>query len=145
MWVLDHKEGWPQKIRCFWIVVLEEILESPLDCKEIKSVNPKGNQPWILIWRTDAETEAPILWPDVKMLCHWKRLWCWERLRAGGEQYEMVAWHYQLMDMSLRRLQNMVKEREARCAAIHGVPKSQLWLSDWKTAWNYNCDVSQHH
>ena len=63
MWELDHKESWAPKNRCFWIVVLEKTLESSLDCKEIKSVNPKGNQSWILIGSTDAEAETPILWP----------------------------------------------------------------------------------
>ena len=63
---LDHKESWMQKNQCFWTVVLEKTLESPLECQEIKSVHPKGNQPWIFIGRTDAEAEAPILWlPDV--------------------------------------------------------------------------------
>ena len=65
MWELDHKEGWTLKNWCFWTVVLEKTLESPLDCKEIQPVHPKGNQHWIFIGRTDAE--APILWPpDVK-------------------------------------------------------------------------------
>ena len=63
MWELDHKEGWVLKNWCFWTVVLEKTLESPLDCKEIQPVNPKGNQPWIFIGRTDAEAETPILWP----------------------------------------------------------------------------------
>ena len=67
MWVLDHKEGWVPKIWCFWTVVLEKILESPLGCKEIQSGNPKGNQSWIFIGRTDAEAETPIFWlPNVK-------------------------------------------------------------------------------
>ena len=67
IWELDHKEGWVPKNWCFWAVVLEKTLESPLDCKEIKPIDPKGNQPWIFIGRTDAEIEAPILWPpDVK-------------------------------------------------------------------------------
>ena len=63
MWELDHKEGWVMKNWCSWTAVLEKILESPLDCKEIKPVNPKGNQPWTFIGRTDAEAEGPILWP----------------------------------------------------------------------------------
>ena len=63
MWELNHKEGWALKNWCFWTVVLEKTLESPLDCKEIKPVNPKGNQSWIFIGKTDAETEAPIIWP----------------------------------------------------------------------------------
>ena len=63
MWELDHKEGWVLKNRCFWTVVLEKTLENPLDCQEIKLVNPKGNQPWIFTGRTDAEAETPTLWP----------------------------------------------------------------------------------
>ena len=83
MWELGHK-GWALKKWCSWTVVLEKILESPLDCKEIKPVNPKGNQPWIFIGRTDAETEAPVLWPpDAKSLLIGKDPW--ERLKAGGE------------------------------------------------------------
>ena len=66
MWELDHKEGWVPKNWCFWTVVLEKTFESPLDCKEFKPVNPKGNRSWIIIGRTDAEAEAPILWPDRK-------------------------------------------------------------------------------
>ena len=72
-WEIDHKEGWAPKNWCFWTVVLEKTLESPLDYKEIKPVNPKGNQSWIFIGRTDAEAEAPILWPpDVKNWLIWK-------------------------------------------------------------------------
>ena len=63
MWELDYKESWVPKNWCFWTVVLEKTLESPLDCKEIKSVNPKGNQSWVFLERTDAEAETPILWP----------------------------------------------------------------------------------
>ena len=80
-----YKEGWALKNWCFQTVMLEKTLESLLDCKEIKSVNPKGNQPWIFIGRTDAEAEALTLWlPDVKSQL-WKTPCCWERLRAGGE------------------------------------------------------------
>ena len=81
MWELDHKEGWVLKNWCFRTVVLDKFLESPLDCKEIKPVNPKGNQPWIFIGRTDAEPETPILWPPPT---HWKRPWCWGGLRRTG-------------------------------------------------------------
>ena len=87
MWKLDYKESWPQKKWCFWTVVLEKTLESPLDCKEIQPVHPKGNQSWVFIGRTDAEAETPIntLAASCKELAHLKRPWCWERLRAGGE------------------------------------------------------------
>ena len=83
---LDYKERWLSKNWCFWAMVLEKTLESPLDCKEIQAVNPKGNQSWIFIGRTDAEAKTPILWATwCKELTHWKRLWCWERLKAGRE------------------------------------------------------------
>ena len=83
MWQLDYKENWELKNWCFWTVVLKKTLESFLDSKEIKLVNPKGNQSWIFIGRTDAEAETPILWPpDVKNWLIWK---CWERLKAAGE------------------------------------------------------------
>ena len=99
MWELNYKESWAPKNWCFWTVVLEKMLESPLDCKEIQPVHPKGNQSWMFIGRTDVEAETPILWPpDAK---NWllKRPWCWERLKAGGEgetEDEMVGWHYWL-------------------------------------------------
>ena len=84
MWELDFKESWVPKNWCFWIVVLEKTLESPLDCKEIQPVYPKGDQSWVFIGRTDVEAEAPILWlPDAKSWLIWP--WYWERLRAGGE------------------------------------------------------------
>ena len=82
MWELYHKESWALKNRCFWTVVLKKTLESPLHFKEIKPVHPKGDQSWKFMERTDAEAEAPILGPPD---AHWKRPWCWERLKAGGE------------------------------------------------------------
>ena len=87
LWQLDHKEGWSPKNWCFWIVVLDKILESPLDCKEIEPVNHKGNQPWIFIGRTDAEAEPPILWlSDVKSWLTGKDADArWERWKAKGE------------------------------------------------------------
>ena len=86
MWDSDYKESWVQKNWYFWTVVLEKTLESPLDCKEIQPVHPKGNQSWIFIGRTDAEAEAPILWPtDAKNRLIRKDSWFWERLKAGGE------------------------------------------------------------
>ena len=85
MWELDHKEGWALKNWCFWTMVLKKTLLCPLDCREIKPVKPKGNESRIFIERTDAEPEAPILWPpDVKSRL-WKRCWFRESLRAGGE------------------------------------------------------------
>ena len=85
MWELDYKESWVLKNWCFWTVVLEKTLKSPLDCKDIKRVNAKGNQPWIFIGRTDDEASVlSATWCEE--LTHWKRPWCWERLKAGGER-----------------------------------------------------------
>ena len=100
MWELDYKESWVQKNWCFWTVVLEKTLESPLDCKEIQAVHPKGDQSWVLIGRTDAETEAPILWsPDVKRRLIGKdpddeKDWLQKEKRAAED--EMFGWHHRL-------------------------------------------------
>ena len=84
IWELDYKESWTQKNWCFWTVVLEKTLESPLDCKEIQPVHPKGDQSWVFTGGTDVETETPnTLATWCRDLTHWKRPWCWERLRAG--------------------------------------------------------------
>ena len=86
MWDLDYKESWVPKNWCFWTVVLEKTLESPLDCKEIQPVHPKGDRSWVFIGRTDVEAATPILWPPAfEELTHLKRPWCWERLKAGRE------------------------------------------------------------
>ena len=100
MWELDHKESWALKNWYFWTVVLEKTLESPLDCKEIQQVHPKGNQSWIFIGRTDAEAEIPIIWPpDVQRWLIWKdpdagKDWRWEE--KGTTKDEMVGWHHWL-------------------------------------------------
>ena len=100
MWELDYKESWAQTNWCFWTVVLEKTLESPLDCKEIKPVNPKGNQSWIFIRRTDAEAETPILWPpDVKSWLIGKDSDAgrdWGQEEKGMTEDEMAGWHHRL-------------------------------------------------
>ena len=89
MWELDYKESWALKNWCFWTVVLENNLESPLDCKEIQPVNPEGNQSWIFTGRTDAEAETLASWWEE--LTHLKRPWCWERLKAR-EEWDNKGW-----------------------------------------------------
>ena len=100
MWVLDHNEGRAPKNWCFWTVVLEKTLESPLDCKEIKPVHPKGNKSWIFIGRTDAEAETPILWPpDAKNWLIWKDADAGNdrsRDEKGMSEDEMMGWHHRL-------------------------------------------------
>ena len=100
MWELDCKESWAPKNWCFWILVLEKILESPLDCKEMKPINPKGNQSWIFIWRSDAEAETPILWPpDLKKWFIGKDPDAgkdWRQEEKGMTEDEMVWWYHWL-------------------------------------------------
>ena len=100
MWELDHKEGWVPKNLCFWTVVLKKTLESPLDCKEIQPVNPKGNEPWIFIGTTNAEAESPILWPpDVRSQLIRKDPDAgkdWRQEEKGTTEDEIVGWHHQL-------------------------------------------------
>ena len=130
MCLLDHKEGWVLKNWCFWTVVLEKILESPLDCKEIKPAHPKGNQSWRFTGRTHAEAEAPIFWPpDVKSWLTWKDL---EAGKDWGQQKgitedELVGWHYWLNG----HLREIVKDRKFGIAVLHEVVKRQTGLSNW--------------
>ena len=100
MWKLDYKESWALKNWCFWTVVLEKTLESPLDCKEIQPVHPKGDQSWVFIGRPDAEAETAILWPpDEKNWLIWKDLDAgkdWGQQEKGMTEDEMVGWHHWL-------------------------------------------------
>ena len=115
--------------------MLEKTLESLLDSNEIKPVNPKGNQPWIFIRRTDAEAEAPILWPpDVKSQLTGKDPDAgkdWGQEEKGMTEDEMVGGITNSVDMSLSKLWQTVKDEEAWRDAVHGVTKSQTWLNDW--------------
>ena len=119
---------------CFWTVVLEKTLESSLDFKEIQPVHSKVNQSWISIGRTDVKAETSILWPpDVTNWLIWKdpdtgNDWRWEK---GTTEDEMVGWHHWLNGRESELLQELVINREAWRAAVHGVTKSQTWLSDW--------------
>ena len=101
MWELDHKASWVLNNWWFWTVALEKTLESPLDCKETKPVNPKGNQPWIFIGRTDAEAEAPVLWsPNAKSQLFGKDADAgkdWRQEDKGMTEYEMLGWHHRLI------------------------------------------------
>ena len=135
-WELDFEESWAPKNWCFWTVVLERTLESPLDCKEIQPVHPKGNQSWVFIGRTDAEAETPVLWPP------YAKSWLIGKDPDAGRDWGQEGkgddrgWDGWMaitdsMEMGLSRLRELVMDREAWRAAIHGVSKSQTRLSDW--------------
>ena len=139
MWELDNKKGWVPKNRYLWTVVLEKTLESPLESKEIKPVNPKGNQPWVfigrwmlmlklklwyfghLMWRADS-LEKTLMLGKIE-----------GRSRSGWQRMRWLHGITDSMDMSLSKFQKIVKDREAQCSVVHGVPKSQTQLSDWRT------------
>ena len=142
LWELDHNQGWMSKSWCFWIVVLEKTLDNPLDCKEIKSVNPKGNEFWIFIGRTYAKAEASKLWPpDAKSQLIGKQLDTgkdWGQEEKGVTEDEMVAWHHQ---NSGHEFEKILRESEGQgrlaCSSPWGCKKADT------TSWMNNCASSE--
>ena len=135
MWELDCKESWALKNWCFWTVVLEKMLESPLDCKEIQPVHPKGDQSWVFIGRIDVEAETPILWPPVaKSWLIWKDPDAgkdWGQEEKGWQGVRWLDGITDSMDMGLGGIQELVMDMEAWHAVVHGVAKGWTWPRDW--------------
>ena len=142
-WELDHKEGWAPKNWCFWTVMLEKTLESPLDCKEIKPVNPKGNQPWIFIGRTEAEAKASILWPpDVKSWLIGKDPDAgkdWRQEEKDATEDEMVGWHHQLNGHEFEQTSGDNEEQGSlACCSPRGLKESDTTLATEQQACRWN-------
>ena len=134
MWELDYKESWSPKNWCFWTVVLEKTLESPLDCKEIQPVHPKGNQSWIFTGRTDAEAEASVFGHPMQRTDPLEKTLMLEKMEGGRRGRQRMRWLNGItdsVDMNLSKLPELVMDREDSRAVIHGVTKSWTQLSNW--------------
>ena len=146
---LDCEESWALKNWCFWTVVLEKTLESPLDCKEIQPVHSKGDQSWDYFGSNDAKAETPVLWPPHAKSWLIGKDWCWEGLGAGGEGDDrgwdgwvasLTRWTWVWVNSG-----ELVMDREAWHAAIHGVAKSRTWLSDWTELKHFSLSIKVFH
>ena len=142
MWELDYKESWVPKNWWFWTVVLEKILKSPLDSKEIQTVNPKGNQSWIFIGGTDAAAETPVFWPpdgrnglirkDTDAGKDWR-----QEEKEKVMTNEMAGWHHWLNGHEFEHAPEVGDDREAWCAAVCGVTRIWTRLSNWTENWTF--------
>ena len=144
-WTIKKDECW--RIDAFELWCWRRLLRSLLDCKEIQPVYPKEDESWVFIGRTDTETETPILWPlDVKSWLIWKDPDAgkdWRQEEKGMTEDKMVGWHHRLSGHGLGGLRELVLDREAWRAAVHGVTKSQTRLSDWNEL-NYSPAKARH-
>ena len=146
MWELDHKEGWVPKNWCFQVVMLEKTRESPLDSKEIKPVDPNGNKSLLFIGKTEAETEAPIIWPpDMKSWLTGKDPNAgkdWGQEEKGTTEDEMVGWHHWLNGHEFGQAQGNSEGQGRLGAAVYAVARNRTWLSNWTTIIILECGSS---
>ena len=151
MWESDYKESWVLKNWCFWTVVLEKTLESPLDCKEIQPVHPKGNQSWVFIGRTDVEAETQYFGYLMQRADSFEKTLMLGKIegrrRRGWQRMRWLGGITNSMDMGLGELWELVMDREAWHAAVHGITKSRTRLSDWTELrrLSHTCEVPSRH
>ena len=149
MWELDCEESWAPKNWCFWTVVLEKTLESPLDCKEIQPAHPKGDQSWVFIGRTDAEAETPILWPpDAKSWLTGKDPDAgkdWRQEEKGMTEDEMVGWHLWFNGPESKQAPGDGEGQGGLVCCSHGITESRTRLRDWATAIRPRLDPWSRH
>ena len=145
-----YKESWSLKNWCFWTVVLEKTLESHLDCQEIKSVHPKGNQPWIFTRRADAEAEAetPILWPPMQKADSLEKILMLGKIEGSRRGWQRMRWLDGIIDsidINLIKVREKVRDREAWPAAVPGITKSRTQLGVWTRTYGSYWDISYEY
>ena len=145
MWGLDCEESWMPKNWCFWTAVLEKTLESPVDCKEIQPVHPKGNQSWVFFGRNDAEAETLVLWPPHVKSWLTGKDWCWGQEEKGTSEDEMAGWHHWLDGQEFEWTAGVGDGQGSLvCCNPQGCWVGHVWATElnWNQVRYFKCQVS---